>query len=100
MGGWYPQTMPKYLPLKYLPMSKKLAPKLELFKKLIFRGPIFSVSPGSRPKKLRETKLRLQLNNFTQKLDFDVLWFRGRAFKTKEEKKGKKSSRLKVGWLG
>ena len=39
----------------------------------------FGDSRGSRPKKLRETKLRLQLNNFTQKLDFDVLWFKGRA---------------------
>ena len=30
----------------------------------------------------RGTKLRLQLNNFAQKLDFDVLWFRrGRAYK-------------------
>ena len=35
--------------------------------------------------------MRLQLNNFTQKLDFDVLWFRRRrAYKIQEEKKGKK----------
>ena len=34
--------------------------------------------------------MRLQLNNFTQKLDSDVLWFRRRrAYKIQEEKKGK-----------
>ena len=34
--------------------------------------------------------MRLQLNNFTQKLDFDVLWFRRRrAYKIWEEKKEK-----------
>ena len=37
---------------------------------------------GSGPKKFRETKLRLHFNNFTQKLDFSVLWFwRKRAYK-------------------
>ena len=58
----------------------------------------------SGSEKFRETKLRLQLDNFTQKLDLDVLQFRRRrAYKIQEkkkEKKGKKktSSRLKVGW--
>ena len=28
-----------------------------------------------------EIKLSLQLNNFVQKLDFGVLWFRRRAYK-------------------
>ena len=47
-------------------------------------------SRGSWPKKFRKTKSRLQLNNFTQKLNFDVLRFkRRRAHKNQEEKKGK-----------
>ena len=50
-----------------------------------------------------ETKLRLQLNRFTQKLDFDVLWFSKRtAYKILENKKQKtkkkNSSRPKMGW--
>ena len=28
LGGWYPQTMSKYLSLKHLLMSKKMAPWL------------------------------------------------------------------------
>ena len=81
-----------------------------MFKKLIFWGPILGGFPVELPKKIQEKKLRLQLNNFTQKLDFDVMWFRRRrAHKNQEEKKGKKrkkekkektSSRPKVGWLG
>ena len=48
------------------------------------------------PKKFREKKLHLQLNNFTQKLDFDVLWFRRRrANKIKEEKRQKKGKKKK-----
>ena len=36
----------------------------------------------------------MYLNNFTQKLDFYVLWFRRtRAYKIKEEKKGKKKEK-------
>ena len=58
---------------------KKLAPKLEPFKKLIFWVPIFRGVPASvAAKKIRQTKLRLQLNNFTLKLNFNVLWFRRR----------------------
>ena len=34
--------------------------------------------PGELLKKFPEKKLRLQLNNFTQKLIFNVLWFRRR----------------------
>ena len=51
-------------------------------------------------KKFRGTKLRLQLNNFTQKLDFDVLWFRRRAYKILEEKKEKKLIEAKSGLVG
>ena len=54
-GGSAPKTILKYLFLKYLIKKKK-----------------------HLPKKFRETKLRLQLINFTQKLDIDVLWFRRR----------------------
>ena len=42
------------------------------------------------PQKFREKKLNLKLNNFTQKLDFDVLWFRRRRAYTKFRKKEKK----------
>ena len=41
--------------------------------------------------------MRLQLNNFTQKLDFDVLWFRRRrAYKNEKEKKGKKRKEKEI----
>ena len=40
------------------------------------------------PQKISGEKIAFQLNNFTQKLDFDVLWFRRRrAYKISEEKK-------------
>ena len=54
----------------------------------------------SRPKKFLEAELCLQLNNFKQKLDFDVLWFKKRAHKIKEEKKRKKphGDQKWVGW--
>ena len=56
-----------------------------------FLGPHFGGSRWICPKQFRENKLHLQLNKFTQKLDFDVLWFRRRrAYKNQEEKKGKK----------
>ena len=39
--------------------------------------------------------MRLQLNNFTQKLNFHVLWFRRRrAYKILEEKKEKKRKKV------
>ena len=72
--------MSKYLSVKYLQISKKGHPKLEPLKKLIFWGPALGGFRGSCPKKSREKKLRLQLNNFTQQLNFVVLWFR-RAYK-------------------
>ena len=43
--------------------------------------------------------MRLQLNNFTQKLDFDVLWFRRRAYKNWEEKKRDEPHRGQT-WVG
>ena len=54
-------------------------------------------SRESGPKKFRETKLRLALSNVTQKLDFDVLRFRRRAYKILRQKKEKKFG-LKMGW--
>ena len=38
--------------------------------------------------------MQLQLNNFTQKLDFDILWFRRRVHKI-QKKKGKKGEKKK-----
>ena len=48
-----------------------------------FLGPHFGGVPGGvAPKKFQKTQLRMYLNNFTQKLDFYVLWFRRtRAYK-------------------
>ena len=79
-GGWLPQTMSKYLSVKYLPISKKSRTLDWAVQKIDFLGPILGGPrpPWSCPKKFREKKLYLQLNNFTQKLDFDVLWFRRR----------------------
>ena len=63
---------------------------------------------GSRwscPKKFREKKLRLKLNNSTQKLDFDVLWlFEKKSVQNLGRKKRKKKrnephcSQKWVGW--
>ena len=56
-----------------------------------FGAPFWGGFRWSCPKKFWEKKLRLQLNNFTRKLDFDVLWCRRRrAYKNLEEKKRKK----------
>ena len=67
----------------------------------------------SCPKKFREKKVHLQLNNFTQKLDFHVLWFRrskksvqklgrkkGKKKKTKKEKKAINLIAAKSGLVG
>ena len=64
-----------------------------------FLGPHFGGFPVELPKKFREKKLRLQLNNFTQKLDFDVLWFR-RTYKNQEEKKEINLIAAKSGLVG
>ena len=57
-------------------------------------APIWGGFRWSCPKIFREKKLHLQLNNFTQKLDFHVLWLgeeeRTKIRKKKREKKGKK----------
>ena len=60
-----------------------------------FWGPILGGSQWKCPKNFREKKLHLQLNNFTQKLDFDVLWFRRRRKRTKFRKKKKETKREK-----
>ena len=42
------------------------------------------------PQKISGEEIAFARNNFTQKLDFHVLWFkRRRAYKSQEEKKGK-----------
>ena len=55
------------------------------------------------PQKISK-KLRLQLNNLTQKLDFDVLWFgeeeRTKIRKKKRKKKEKKLIAAKMGLVG
>ena len=45
--------------------------------------------PGESSQKFWGTNFRLQLINFTQNLDFEVLWFRRRTSKMKVEKKKK-----------
>ena len=55
-----------------------------------FWGPILGGFPVELPQKNSEKKLRLHYNNFTQKLNFDVLWFRRRAYKKLGRKKRKK----------
>ena len=62
-------------------------------------GPILEGSRGSRPRKFLEKKLRLQLNNLTQKLDFDFCGLGEeectRFEKKKRKKKGKKGNKRK-----
>ena len=65
-----------------------------------FWAPFQGGSRWSCPKKFREKKLRLQLNNFTQKLDFDVLWFRRRPYENYEEKKEINLITAKSGLVG
>ena len=72
--GWHPQTMSKYLSVKYLLISKRTSILAWAVQKIYFWGG----PAGVAPKTFGEKKLRLQLNNFTQKLDFHVLWFRRR----------------------
>ena len=62
---------------------------------MIFGGPSLGVPRGVGSKKFWETKLRLQLNNFTQKLDLDVQWYkRKKANKVLEEREKKKEKNL------
>ena len=73
-----------------------MVPWLKSAKKLIFRGPILSGFWGSRPKKFRATKFRLQVNSFTQKVDFDVCGLgedERTSFRKKKKKKKKKPHR-------
>ena len=48
-GRWHPQTLSKYLFVKYLLMSKKRAPYFKPTKKLIFAGSILGASQGVVP---------------------------------------------------
>ena len=73
-GMWHPQTMSKYLSVEYLLISIKTSALAEAAQEIDFLEAHF----GGFTVEFRETKLRLQLNNFTQKLDFDVVWFRRR----------------------
>ena len=63
-------------------------------------GPILEGSRGSRPRKFLEKKLRLQLNNLTQKLDFDFCGLEEEEYtrfekkRKKNRKKGKKKEKL------
>ena len=95
-GRWYPQTTSKYLFVKYLLISKETCALAWAVKKINFLAPFRGGSRWGHTKKFWETKLRLQLNSFAQKLDFDVLWFR-RAYKIKE-KKEKTLLLPKVSW--
>ena len=71
-------------------------------KKINFWGAILGGFRRSGPKKFWETKLRLQLNNFTQKLDFNVLWFRWRTENSAQdlERTRKKLIEAKCGLVG
>ena len=77
-GEWHPQTMSKYLSVKYLLISKTTSTLAWAVQKIDFLGPHFGGVPVELPQKISGEKMRLQLNNFTQKLYFDVLWFRRR----------------------
>ena len=80
----YVKTMSKYYKISTdIKKSSTLAGAVQ--KSDFFGAPFWGGSRWSCQKKFREKKLRLQLNNSTQKLKFDVSWFRRR--KKKEKKK-------------
>ena len=54
-------------------------------------------SLGSGPRKIRETKLCLQLNNFAQELDFDVILVQEKSVQDLKRKKEKNKTILT--WL-
>ena len=61
---------------------KKIGTLAGAVQKIDFWATILGDFRRNGPKKFRETEWRLQLNNFTQKLDFNVLSFRiRRAYK-------------------
>ena len=60
-------------------MQKKIFALASAIQKIDFWDPIFGGVSGGVTKEFWERKLRLKLNNFTQKLDFDVLWFREKS---------------------
>ena len=59
-------------------------------------GPHFEGFQGSRPRKILEKKLRLQLNNFTQKLDFDFCGLGEDECTRFEKKKRKKREKKEI----
>ena len=66
--------MSKYLSVNYLLISKRTSTLASAVQQIDFLGPYFGgILGGVAQKKFRETKLHLQLNSFTQKLDFHVL---------------------------
>ena len=91
--------MSKYWSVKYLLISKKLAPLFELFsfcsfsKNSVF-GVILGGFPGEWPQNISGDKIAFATQQLYKKLDFAVLWFRRRrVYKILEGKKGKKSHR-------
>ena len=79
--GWYPQTI--YTKIFVSEISTDITKTFFLTwanQKTDFLGTYFG-DPGKVAQKFGETKLRLQLNSFKQKLDFDVNWFWRRTYK-------------------
>ena len=82
-GGVVPPNYVKIFVSQISTDIKKTGTLAWAVQKFDFLGPHFGGVPGGvAPKKFQETQLRMYLNNFTQKLDFYVLWFRRtRAYK-------------------
>ena len=66
---------------------------------MIFGGPILGDAREGGPKIFRETISRLQLNNFTQKLDFEEEEKRTK-FRKKKRKKINKKPHHRQKWVG
>ena len=96
--------MSKYLHLKYLLRANKICFLTSLavqkinFWRVHFGAPVSSISQIMSNYFFQETKQRLKLNYFTQKLYFGVLWLRKEERTRFRKKKQNTSSRLKVGW--
>ena len=67
-GGWHPQTMSKYLSVKYLLISKQTGTQVELFKKLIFGGPFGGVPGEGGTPKLCQNICLLNIDWYPKKL--------------------------------
>ena len=82
---------------------KNWHPSMSRSKVWFFGASFWGVPRRVAPKKFLETQLQMYLNNFTQKLDFYVLWFRRTwAYKIWEEKKEKIRKKPNRGrkWVG